>query len=196
VTVWLRDGSELRGKWKEPELAMEIQVGGGPVAVDLPTSRLERFQTQDGEVWPDRAVMRVRTSFGDDFLVDAEATRLSIVNELGTFSPFLSECLGAAPLGDPEGEWRIELHTGTVLIGPLADEAVVLIPAMGPREVVVPAEHLLALERQAWNPGYYAAPAEEMGDSMMPQAAPAPTRSSPEGWFDNYRLRQSKQVVK
>ncbi|MCB9795268.1 MAG: hypothetical protein H6741_21405 [Alphaproteobacteria bacterium] len=202
VTVWLRDGSELRGRWKEPELAMAIQVGGGPVPVELPTAQLERLQTQGGEVWPEGDVFRVTTLYGDDFVVDPGETHLTLVNDLGRFSPSLSEIASLIPLDGAEGDWEIQLYTGTVLIGPLEGDHVSLRLQMGPEAVDVPLDALAAIERQSWSPGYYAAPiaAEEAqeaetGDLPLQQmAAPPAPRSSPSGWFDNSMMRQSKEV--
>lgn len=204
VTVWLRDGSELSGRWKAPELAMSIQVGGGPVPVDLPTTQLERLQTQGGEVWPEGDVFRVTTIYGDDFVVDPGQTHLTLVNELGTFSPSLTEMASLIPLDGADGDWEIQLFTGTVLIGPLEGDAVTLALRMGPERVEVPLDALVSIERQAWSPGYYAAPiaseeampTETGGAELQQMAAPPAARSSPSGWFDNSTMRQSKQVVR
>src|SRR5689334_15797738 len=46
VDVWLRNGSELRGTWADPALAMTVRVGGEDVPVDLPMNDLSRFQLQ------------------------------------------------------------------------------------------------------------------------------------------------------
>ncbi|MCB9745007.1 MAG: hypothetical protein H6741_08405 [Alphaproteobacteria bacterium] len=204
VTVWLRDGSELSGRWKEPELAMAIQVGGGPVPVELPTAQLQRLQTQGGEVWPEGDVFRVATIYGDDFIVDPSQTHLTLVNALGSFSPALTEMASLTPLDGTEGDWVIQLFTGTVLIGPLEGDAVTLALRMGPESVEVPLDALVSIERQAWSPGYYAAPIvneealpAETGEAELQQTvAPPAARSSPSGWFDNSMMRQSKQVVR
>ncbi len=150
VQVWLRNGSELAGRWQDPELSMGIAVGGEDVKIDLPTGDLQRLQTQGGEVWPEQAVYRVRTTHGDDFLVDAEASRLVLENDLGTFSPYLSECRSARPVDDADGEWIVELETGTVLRGSLADDELTLALPMGPGEVVVPLAVLTSMEQQYW----------------------------------------------
>jgi len=69
---------------------------------------------------------------------------------LGEFDPFLSECASANPIGNPTGDWRIELHNGTVLIGPLADDAITFALFMGPTEITVPLDAFTGLERQYW----------------------------------------------
>lgn len=157
VKIWLRNGSELVGRWDEPELGMGIDVGGDQVVVDLPVNDLQRVQTQGDEEWPREKVYRVRTTHGDDFLVDAERSRIVIENALGMFSPHLSECRSVTPIDDPAGEWRIELETGTVLIGSLADDELTLALPLGPEEVTVPLAILDSMEQQSW----YFADAEE-----------------------------------
>jgi len=150
VQVWLRNGSERAGQWHDPELAMGILVGGEEVKVDLPATDLSRLQTQGGEVWPQSAVYRVSTSHGDDFLVDAASSQLVLTNDLGTFSPFLSECRSARPIGEADGAWRVELETGTVLVGQLAENELTLALPMGPGEVTVPLAILVSMEQQDW----------------------------------------------
>ncbi len=156
VRVWLRNGSELVGRWDDPDLAVAIQVGKETVKVDLPVDQLQRLQTQGGELWPKGAVYRVRTSTGDDFLVDAEESRISLVNQMGTFTPRLSECRSVHPIDDPTGEWRVELHTGTTLIGNLDKDQLQLTMALGPKEVTVPLAVMQSIEQQSW---YVAQPA-------------------------------------
>lgn len=53
VTVWLRDGSELVGRWADPELTVGIDVGGKTVDVKLPMDALTRFQTRAGPIPPE-----------------------------------------------------------------------------------------------------------------------------------------------
>ena len=95
VNVWLRNGSELRGRWSDPKLAMSIAVGGSDVPIDLPMNDLGRFQLQGAAAWPTAPVFRMRTSWGDDFLVDPTRTHLVLANNLGTFAPLLAECQSA-----------------------------------------------------------------------------------------------------
>jgi hypothetical protein len=173
VDVWLRNGSELTGRWVDAELAMELAVGGETLAVDVPVDPLLRLQTQGGEVWPQGLVYRVRTSHGDDFLVDPDASRLVIENEMGSFAPFLSECVSAAPVEDPTGDWRVELITGTVLIGPISDSAITFSLPMGPEEASVPLEKLVSLERQDWG-GYPSHEEGRFSDRLM-RALPRPS---------------------
>ncbi len=175
VDVWLRNGSELTGRWVDAELTMDLSVGGSLVGVDVPVSQMLRLQTQGGEVWPYGVVYRVRTSHGDDFLVDPEASRLVLENEMGTFAPFLSECVSATPLEDAEGDWRIELITGTVLIGPLVDDAITFELDMGPSQATVPLDTLVSLERQDWGGDYYRDESETLTDKLL-SGLPGPAR--------------------
>lgn len=175
VDVWLRNGSELTGRWVDAELTMDLSVGGERLAVDVPVTRLLRLQTQGGEVWPQGVVFRVRSSHGDDFLVDPEGSRLVLENDMGTFAPFLSECVSATPLDGSEGDWRIELLSGTVIIGPLADDAVTFQLAMGPEEVTVPLDTLVSLERQDWGSYLYQDESTRIGDRIL-SARPGPAK--------------------
>jgi hypothetical protein len=150
VRVWLRNGSELVGQWAEPELEMGVRAGGRTVPVALPMDDLRRFQLTGGALWPEGAVYRVRTAAGDDLFVDADDTRLVLRNELGTFEPFLSECATAIPVGSPSGPWRVQLVSGTVLVGALAADGVDLALPMGPDAVRVPPDLLASLTRQDW----------------------------------------------
>src|SRR4051812_11822992 len=52
VTVWLRNGSELRGKWNEPELEMSFLVGGSMHPIEIPTQKLQAMQLRASEAWP------------------------------------------------------------------------------------------------------------------------------------------------
>jgi hypothetical protein len=200
VTVWLRNGSELQGAWAEPELAIGLSVGGKEVGVDVPTDRMQALQLQGSEAWPSAGLFRVRTSWGDDFLVDPEETRITLENDLGTFAPLLAECAAVGPVGAPGGDWRIELLNGTVLVGPLKAAAIAFALPMGPEEVTVPLDKLVGLTRGSWSDG------EQPPETATPLAfessvpAPAPMRMTAEpalnekdGWFDNRRLQDAKR---
>jgi len=150
VRLWLRDGSELVGKWQEPTLAMTIEVGKEDVKIDLPADQLGRMQTQSGEVWPRGAVYRVRTVHGDDFLVDARDSRFTLANDLGEFSPTLADCRSVRPVDDPEGDWRVELATGTVLIGEVKGSQLTLAMPLGPDTVTVPLASFESMNQQSW----------------------------------------------
>jgi hypothetical protein len=211
VTVWLRDGSELRGKWTAPELAMAIAAGGRTVPVELPTERLQTLQLRGAEAWPDLDRFRVRTVWGDDFLVDPAKTLFTVVSELGQFELTLAECEHLGPVGAADGPWRVQLATGTVLIGE-PPEALELVPAMGPDSVVVPVTGLVSLARGGWSEVDAVEPADRMvmhapsaaaeapaADPAEPEGseevdrAPRPGLSSGAGWFDNARLSGSKR---
>ncbi len=152
VNVWLKNGSELRGRWSDPALEMGIAVGGAEVPVDLPMNELARFQLHGREQWPTSPVFRMRTSWGDDFLVDPAHTRLVLENQLGTFSPLLEECVSASPVDKADGNWRIVLQTGTVLVGRLQDAAVTVALPMGPKEITVPLANFVSLRLETWGP--------------------------------------------
>lgn len=221
VDVWLRNGSELRGRWSDPKLAVDVAVGGRAVTVDLPMNELARFQLQGGARWPGGPVYRMRTAWGDDFLVDPSKTTLVVENHLGTFAPKLSECRSLAPVADPTGDWRIELMTGTVLIGQLQDDAVTVALPMGPKEVTVPLASFVSLRVESWEAprrvAAVATPAPVYAESMPVGLAAAPahqksSRGAPasrraehvatgvaadatteDGWFDNAALEASKR---
>lgn len=174
VGVWLRNGSELRGQWAEPELAMGLAVGGDSVRVALPMDALQRFQLQGGEAMPGGMVYRVRTVWGDDFVVDGAATWLTLENELGRFTPTLDEVTALTALEG--GDWRMALDTGTVLIGPLAGEALTLALPLGPEGIELPIDEITSVQRQDWG---------DYGDFRR-QRAPAQAGEMDSGlWFDN-----------
>lgn len=177
VDVWLRNGSELRGTWADPKLAMSIRVGGAEVAIDLPMNDLSRFQLQGDARWPGGPIYRMKTRFGDDFLVDPARTHLIIENDLGTFSPLLSECQYVGPVDDPQGLWRVQLQTGTVLLGKLQDDKVTVALPMGPSEVSVPLEQFVSLRIESWSPVASARAQPELSrvDSGYPPEAVAPS---------------------
>ncbi len=212
VDVWLRNGSELRGRWTDPKLAMDIAVGGKDVTVDLPMNELARFQLQGGERWPGGPVYRMRTAWGDDLLVDPAKTEIVLENQLGTFAPRLSECRSVAPVGDPTGEWRIELATGTVLRGHLRDDAVTVALPMGPKELTVPLASFVSLRVESWGTPHVAQPVHRAGGIVttleasaarpvaLPKAqaaqreAPAPAAAD-DGWFDSAALESTKAAA-
>ncbi|MEQ1502375.1 MAG: hypothetical protein ABMB14_09095 [Myxococcota bacterium] len=218
VTVWLRNGSELNGKWTEPELAMAIGVGGRTQTVELPTDRLQTLQLQVGESWPALDLFRVRTIWGDDFLVDPEQTRLTLASDLGRFELTLAECVIVGPVGDPTGPWRVVLGTGTVLVGEVDGEALAFSLPMGPASLSVPLSGLVSLARGGWadqgapvdeparSPAPPIAMAEAAGNgghaadalALVPSTSPAPAPARPglaasAGWFDNRRMSDAKR---
>lgn len=208
VTVWLRNGSELRGTWVDPTMEMRVKVGGDDVAVELPMHELSRFQLQGGARWPSSTVYRLRTATGDDLLVDPARTTLVVESALGTFSPRLSECASVAPLGDPTGTWRVELETGTVLLGRLVDERLTVALPMGPDSVTIPLASFVSLRTESWSPvasmayppsdyGYDDVQAVEIAATgsrgrrpthQQPLAAPPPASD----WFDRAALEAAK----
>lgn len=150
VVVWLKNGSELRGRWEKPDLDVEVAVGGRIVDVAVPTERLQTLQLRGTEVWPSDGLYRVRTTHGDDFLVDPAATRLHLKSDLGQFDVLLAECASVAPLAAPDGDWRLALHTGTILVGHMEEDHVAFALPLGPEEVDVPLISLVSLTRTVW----------------------------------------------
>lgn len=198
VDVWLRNGSQLRGRWTDPALAMGIAVGGREVPIDLPMNELSRFQLQGGEAWPQGPVYRLRTTFGDDFLVDPARTELVVENQLGSFTPSLAECVRVAPVGAPDGDWRVELATGTVLIGHLRDASLTVALPMGPEQITVDLANFVSLDVQQWRyPAVAAEEAPARPAMAAPSAAPggagrARGDDAPGQWFDNDALQAAK----
>ncbi len=191
VTVWLRNGSELKGQWAAPELALKVSAGGEQVPVDLPVDELLRVQTNGPQAWPSYEIVRVKTTHGDDFLVDPSATQIAVNSSLGSFAPFLTECRSMAPVdGDPTGDWRVELNNGSVLIGPLAEQSLSLKLSMGPEAVSVPLTMLESIERQDW---------AQFEDTMAPASMPLQqggdfddARMQDTGWFSNSSMQKRK----
>jgi len=186
VTVWLRNGSELRGTWQQPELAVGMAVGGHTVHVDLPVGDIQAVQTRGSQEWPSGALFRVQTVAGDDFLVDARRSRLPIENELGTFEPMLSECTMAVALGD--GTWRLELKNGTVLLGRPKESALTFVLPMGPETLSVPLAKLARMDRGEWQPSSLRSAPEPMAEQKA-----RPALSSGEGWFDYRPMSAAKR---
>ena len=136
---------------------------------------LQRFQLQGGEAMAEGMIYRVRTVWGDDFVVDGSATWLTLENDLGSFTPALDEVTELTALDD--GDWRMSLQTGSVLIGPLAGEEIDLALPLGPDGIEVPIDEITSIQLQDWG-GY--------GDYRNNMPAPA---ASPDSgmWFDNAR---------
>lgn len=216
VDVWLRNGSELHGTWADPKLAMDILIGGDEVSVDLPMNDLSRFQLQGDAAWPTGPVYRMRTRFGDDFLVDPARTHLVVTNKFGTFSPLLSECVAVAPVAEATGDWRIQLQTGTVLIGHLQENKLTVALPMGPDQISVALDQFVSLRMEYWSPapaspGYRddllgpsrreEQPVHELSVDVSSWEAPrgrqapveAPPAAAASGWFDSAALSATKQ---
>ncbi len=207
VSVWLRNGSELRGEWTEPQLQMGLSIDDRQVPVDLPMRQLERFQLQGGDLLPAGIVYRVHTVYGDDFVVDADQTWVRIDNALGSFRPTLGEVLslkqhdgslaslGASPAATGV-DWRMQLATGTVLIGDLAGTgadaaALELALPLGPDRIAVPIDDIVSIERQDW--GGYSSWKDDTVYRPAEAEQAAPAAGSGGRWFDNRRQRDFKQ---
>lgn len=219
VTVWLRNGSELRGTWTDPTLAMSVKVGGDHTTVNLPLNDLQRFQLQGRTEWASGPIYRLKTAFGDDVLVDPARTTLVIHNQFGTFEPRLSECTHVEPIDETDGQWRVELASGTVLIGNLDNNALTVALPMGPEQVSLPLADVVSLTTDNWQPRVVQSQNEYRPDMMYeveslsvasvrpgrarrqgrssraPQsAAPSAGPMGPDdAWFDRAVLEASKE---
>lgn len=199
VTVWLRNGSELRGEWKDPALQLGVWAGGAAVPVEVPVDEVQAIQLRGGEEWPEPGTYRVRTTHGDDVLVDPERTQVTLSNALGTFSPFLSECASLGPVGDPKGDWRLVLRSGTVLVGPLQEEALSLHLPSGPERLDVALADLVSIDQRVWTASEVQAAPNAVFSYGSP-AAPTPVEAPPrgnlnaeDGWFRNDRMSNAKR---
>jgi len=172
VRVWLRDGSELVGRWAEPELDVSLAIGGGSQSVSLPMDDVQRLQLTGQAEFPEAGAFRVKTAFGDDLFVDAAETVLPLDTQLGALAPRLDEVASLRPLGEP-GRWRVELRSGTVLNGTMSADTLSLSLRMGPPSVDVAVADLLSVDRMTYDPNLWSAPA--------PAAAEA---TDNEGWYD------------
>lgn len=164
VRVWLRDGSELVGRWAEPELEVQTRIGGGELAIAVPMSGVRRLQLTGTADVPEDGTFRVQTAFGDDVFIDAAETVLPLRTELGDLRPLLSEVQTLAQ-EDGTGTWRVTLRTGTALVGTVATDALDLQLRIGPPSIQVPLDDLVSIERMSWDPGLWSTPAPaEVGD--------------------------------
>ena len=171
VRVWLRDGSELVGRWSEPELDVDIAIGGGVTAGALPMAQVQRLQLTGEAAFPDAGTFRVKTAFGDDVFVDAAETVLPLDTQLGQLSPLLQEIESLRPLDD-QGRWRVQLTTGTVLNGTIATDTLTLSLRLGPPSIEVGVDDLLAVDRMTYEPSLWSAP------------SPAEAMAEEDGWYD------------
>lgn len=137
VRIWLRNGSELVGRWTDPSVTVDVPIGDVHTTVDLPMDEVTRLQLEGATAWPGPDTFRIRTAYGDDLFVDAEETLLPFDTDLGRFTPPLSAMTSAVPLDGPEGRWRITLQTGTVLVGSIGVDTLDLALPMGPERVQV-----------------------------------------------------------
>lgn len=168
VRVWLRDGSELVGKWAEPELDVDVEIGGETLAIGVPMQGVQRLQLSGDADFPDEGTFRVRTAFGDDVFIDAAETVLPLQTDLGELSPLLSEVATLTRQAEDADTWRVELRTGTVLVGQVATDALALELRIGLPTLDVPLDDLVSIERMTydqtlWKLGNPSA-AESMGD--------------------------------
>jgi len=184
VKVWLRNGSELVGEWADPELTFHIEIDQTLVPVRLPIEEMQRFQLRDGETWPTEGAFAVTTSYGDDFIVNPRKTKIKLSNAMGVFSPTLAEIQSIAPMAEQEKDWRIALVNGNVLIGTLPENEIQFFLPKGPKQITVPLDHIVSVNRNGWN------------DMLWKEPNGGSRGVSASGWFDNSRYRDTKTKAK
>ncbi|MBI4569224.1 MAG: hypothetical protein HY719_12585 [Planctomycetes bacterium] len=187
VKVWLRNGSEFAGSWTDPSAAIAVTIGGERQSVPLPIERLKRLQFTGSEVWPEEKVVRVLTTSGDDFLVDAASSRMTLTNDLGSFRPTFDEIAALRPLTAENRQWRVELTSGMVLLGAVEGESLRFRMHLGPREVDVPLIKLKEIRQEFWR---YRG--EAGGDAAADSLRAEEERGVGAGYFSNRRLQAQK----
>ncbi len=161
IRLWLRNGSEFVGRWEEPSVEVRIPMGGKQVGIQVPIGKVQRLKFPRPAVWPQQAVFRIQTQRGDDFFVDVTKTKMKFGNEMGSFSPVLSEIRRLKPLDAEKKEWRIQLENGTVFIGELQQEQLALRLEMGPEKINLPLSQIRAMNRQVLVPPQSNVPSED-----------------------------------
>jgi hypothetical protein len=147
VCLWLRNGSEFIGLWDKPSVHLKFEAGGENFDVDIPFEKLKRLQFYNTARWARKAVFRVATTFGDDFFVDVDRTRITFKHDLFVIKPFLDEIKHIEPMKEPEGSWLLEMTNGTVLETSIDQEALVLHLDMGPETITVPMAYIEYMNR-------------------------------------------------
>jgi hypothetical protein len=135
IKLWLKNGSEFVGGWEHPSVEVAISIGGQDVTVDVPIDKIKRMRFRGDAEYTDKPLYRVLTRSGDDFFVDASASKIHFKGELGSFSPFLAEIAGLERNKGDDNQWRIRLQNGTTLHAGIQQDGVELSPAMGPGKV-------------------------------------------------------------
>lgn len=135
IKLWLRNGSEFIGGWEHPSVEVAISIGGKDLTVDVPIKKIKRMRFRGDAEYTEKPLYRVLTRSGDDFFVDASASKIHFKGELGSFSPFLEEIAGLERNNGDDNEWSIRLKNGTTLHAGIQQDGVDLSPAMGPDKV-------------------------------------------------------------
>jgi hypothetical protein len=149
IRLWLRNGSEFVGEWERPDVRVRLHLGGREIFVNVPIAKVKRLQFRGHAVWPDRPVFRILTRSGDDFFVDVTRTQMTFRNELGIFSPFLSEVTQLEPLDKEKKNWQIFLRGGMVFRAEIAQKELDLKLDMGPHRIRLPLDSVEVMQRQA-----------------------------------------------
>ncbi|MCR4315952.1 MAG: hypothetical protein NUW37_06320 [Planctomycetes bacterium] len=167
IKLWLRDGSEYSGEWIDPEAKLICDVGGEKVEVPLPVEKLQRLQFTGSEIWPETRVVRVITTRNDDFLVNAENSRVELDNGMAIFRPTFAEISTMVKVEAPEpaeGEksaestedkdqiWQINLESGMILKGKVNGDRLVFNLNVGPENIEVPVAVLQEIRQEYWDP--------------------------------------------
>ncbi len=192
VNLWLRNGSEFRGRWNRPEVEVQLDVGGEGHSIDVPIAKLARLQFSGDEIWPEESVFRIRTKDGDDFFVDVSRTQLEFSNELGTFKPYLEEIERIDPLDEAKRSWRMTLENGTSLVAELRQTELDLAFAMGPEALRLPLAAVVSMQRERFSVpsgGFF----DELEMSSQ-SAGSAPAQPEDGRFYSNTRQKAAKSA--
>lgn len=148
VRLWLRNGSEFVGQWQKPSITVGMEVGGKLHSIQVPIEKLKRLQFQGKDIWPNQAVFRIVTRYGDDFFVNVTLTQMTFSNEMGTFSPFLSEIRQLEPMDEQNQQWKIHLENQSIFIAKLEQDTLDLRLEMGPKELKLPLASVQRMNRE------------------------------------------------
>lgn len=146
IRLWLRNGSEFVGSWKEPSARMTLQIGKKEIEANVPIGKIKRLQFQGDPVWQ-QEVHRVRTKSGDDFFVDASKTQIRFKSEFADLQPYLTEINYLKPIDKEKKKWRIHFINGTVINAAMED-TVNFFLIMGPKTIEISKDKIEWIERQ------------------------------------------------
>ncbi len=178
IKLWLRNGSEFVGAWERPAVEVAISIGGKDVTIDVPIDKIKRMRFRGDAEYTEKPLYRVLTSSGDDFFVDASASKIHFKGELGEFSPFLEEIAGLERNNGDDNEWQIRLKNGTTLHAGIQQDGVELSPAMGPERVKLSWSLVARME-----PAHMNAPAAVTKSPVAPE------------YYDNAPQRAMKEAA-
>jgi len=178
IRLWLRNGSEFIGSWDRPVVEVALSIGGKDVKIDVPIDKIKRMRFRGEAEYTEKPLYRVLTSSGDDFFVDASASKIHFKGELGEFSPFLEEIASLERGDGDDNEWSIRLKNGTTLHAGIQQDGVELTPAMGPEKVKLSWSLVARME-----PAHMNAPAAVTKSPVAPE------------YYDNAPQRAMKEAA-